>query len=66
MKGYNYTISILAKTIDRLNGQIAIQGAKEPELISDELFLREDIENMQRQVQELQSAILKLEETTNQ
>jgi 50S ribosomal subunit-associated GTPase HflX len=62
---FNYTVSILSKTIDRLNGQIAVQGAKETELLADELFIREDIENMQRQIRELQSAIIKLE-TDNQ
>ena len=57
---YNYTTSILTKTIERLNAQISIQSEKEPEMLSDELFLQEDIENMQRQVRELQSAILQL------
>lgn len=50
---YNYTTSILTKTIERLNAQISIQSEKETEMLSDELFLQEDIDNMQRQVLEL-------------
>ncbi len=56
---FTYTIKILQKRIDQLQGEIAIESNKEDEaeLMFDLVISQNNQENMKRDISELQKAI---------